>query len=349
MAVFGSIYVDVRLTSACLIALIAFTIGFELLTHVIDKKIRNSPEISNVVSKLYKELMILGFISFIIFIVESSNSNSGAAVYGIKYDNHANSTTEAGGIKYDDSAGGGGGGDNFYKLFINLEFAHILIFFVALFFVIQASISIRISQLRRKVWDRCESRSPSDILEDFFLFQKKKKDLKEMHKGGIVADRKNNLRRDELIPEMKFHVLRSYFLQTHIIPHDIDFPMYLSESLSTYLIQLVEVDISSWTCLVFLLGLAAIIWPDSSGGDSGSYALFFEASIAFGWVLFGLNVGMYVAAQRAMTKLLALAEVRDEEDDLPARLEMVVRETVQVQELQARVTQTGWGNKKVRY
>jgi hypothetical protein len=344
MAVFGSIYVDVRLSSACLIALIFFTIGFELLTKVIDEKIRNRPEISNVVNKLYKELMILGFISFIIFIVESSNSNT--AVYATKYDNHGNST-EAGGIEYVDYASSGG--NNFKKLFINLEFAHILIFFVALFFVIQASISIRIGQLRRKVWDCCESRSPSDILEDFFLFQKKKKDLKEMHTGGIVADRKNNLRRDELIPEMKFHVLRSYFLQTHIIPHDIDFPMYLSESLSTYLIQLVEVDISSWTCLVFLLGLAAIIWPGSSGADSASYASFFEASIAFGWVMFGLNVGMYIAAQRAMTKLLALAEVGEEEDDLPARLEMVVRETVQVQELQARVTQTGWGNKKVSY
>ncbi len=53
MAVFGSIYVDVRLASACLIGLIIFTIGFELLTNVIDEKIRNSPEISNVVNKLH--------------------------------------------------------------------------------------------------------------------------------------------------------------------------------------------------------------------------------------------------------------------------------------------------------
>jgi hypothetical protein len=344
MAVFGSIYVDVRLASACLIGLIIFTIGFELLISIIDEKIRNSPEISNVVNKLYKELMILGFISFIIFIVENSNSTSGsggtkpnANVYESKYDSgyHGNSTKA------------GGGDDDFKKLFINLEFAHILIFFVALFFVIQASISIRISQLRRKVWDRCESRSPSDILENFFLIQKKKKDMKEMHSGGIVADLKNSFRHDQLIPEMKFHVLRAYFLKTHIIPHDIDFPMYLSESLSTYLIQLVEVDISSWMCFVFLLGLAAIIWPDSSGGDSASHELFFEASIAFGWVLFAINVGMYVVAQHAMTKLLELADVREEEDDLPARLEMVVRETIQVQELHAQVSQTGWRHKMV--
>ena len=170
-----------------------------------------------------------------------------------------------------------------------------------------------------------------------------------MHTNNFVADRKNNFRRDQLIPEMKFHVLRAYFLKTHIIPHDIDFPMYLSESLSTYLIQLVEVDISSWMCLVFLLGLAAIIWPNSSGGDSASHELFFEAGIAFGWVLFAINVGMYVVAQHAMTKLLELADVREEEDDLPARLEMVVRETIQVQELQAQVSQTGWRHKMVSY
>ena len=55
--------------STSLIAVIAFTIVFELFTHYVEHKLESSPVHLGMLRKLYSELMILGFISFIIFML----------------------------------------------------------------------------------------------------------------------------------------------------------------------------------------------------------------------------------------------------------------------------------------
>ena len=56
--------VDWTKLSICMIALIVFTIAFELMVHEIEHAVKPHKYYKEMVEKLFKELMILGFVSF---------------------------------------------------------------------------------------------------------------------------------------------------------------------------------------------------------------------------------------------------------------------------------------------
>jgi hypothetical protein len=104
----------------CFMALITITIIFEELVHHTDHMLEfKAPHFSNIFESICKELMILGFISFTIFIFEQLAQLSSEAFY------------------------------------LEMELVHIVIFFVAMILALKAVWLLIIMDIARVDWDQC--------------------------------------------------------------------------------------------------------------------------------------------------------------------------------------------------
>ena len=130
-SVFGlGALLDVEYTTICFIGLICFTIMFELLDEHMNEVLEGSIYFE-MMQKIYKELTILGFISFGVFMAINTNS------------------VEHG------------------KALLAFEFAHIVIFFSAMFFILQSIAMMFLSKSLKKRTDTiCASQIP-DLLNKY--------------------------------------------------------------------------------------------------------------------------------------------------------------------------------------
>ena len=131
----GSIFglgssLNVQAASISLIAIVAFTVIFELGTHKLDHHLEGSPY-KEMVDKIYKELTILGFISFGVFMFIQSEAE----------------------VDQD--------------IFLAFEFSHIVIFFAALFFIIEAFFLMALNQKLKTNIDMAVALSSEDMLKRF--------------------------------------------------------------------------------------------------------------------------------------------------------------------------------------
>jgi hypothetical protein len=113
--------------SECLAALILFTLGFEVVMERIEARFEHQPRAQNVMRKLLTELTVLGFISFFVFLL----INSGALQHS--------------------------------SYFFAFEFAHIMLFFVALLLIAQAVITFRVWNHVNELWMRTSLVTPAEL------------------------------------------------------------------------------------------------------------------------------------------------------------------------------------------
>ena len=100
---------DVEYTTWCFMGIIGFTIMFELFDEHLFERLEGSVYL-DMMQKVYKELTILGFISFGVFMAINTNS------------------VEHG------------------KVLLAFEFAHIVVFFSAMFFICQSILMMFLSK-----------------------------------------------------------------------------------------------------------------------------------------------------------------------------------------------------------
>lgn len=112
-------HIDVDLITIFIIAMIVFTIGFEVSIHKLEHYLSSNPVYLEALLKVFKELTIMGFISFILLLIHE--------FVHIPFHEH-----------------------------LVFEFAHVWIFFVALVFILHAIIfmaSLGSSEKKFKVYD----------------------------------------------------------------------------------------------------------------------------------------------------------------------------------------------------
>ena len=125
---------NLKTTAACisLICIIVFTVLFELFTLHLDKKMKGSIY-KEMVDKVYRELTILGVISFLLFITLQSGAE----------------------IDHD--------------TLIAFEFSHIVIFFSALFFIVGSIFMMLLNVSLKKAMDIAYARTSKKVFENFAL------------------------------------------------------------------------------------------------------------------------------------------------------------------------------------
>ena len=123
-----------------------------------------------------------------------------------------------------------------------IEFAHILLFFLAIFFVIHAFFLMGVSIFATKKFIRFFHRSYHDILQSYNNMNSSQKFIFK------------NIPFSSFREEVEFKILHSLFRDTYCqIPYDFDFSLYLQKCFQKYAMRTSEVSIYSWLAVIVVI------------------------------------------------------------------------------------------------
>jgi hypothetical protein len=211
--------------------IVVFTIGFETGTEKIEHRLKLQPAYYQMLFKTYKELMIMGVISFGLTVSHE---------LGIHFE---------------------------HDMFICFEFAHILIFFVAVLFVGNAIVSSLSMERTRAVWDRLSSETLEDAIKNV-------KTHKEVAEASKVKDFWWNLPgpTSGWRGDCDFKIVRLMFLRNCTLPMSFDYTSYIRAKLMEIVKEVVEIGAKTWgiilsICLFVIFGtlITRFISPPVAG------------------------------------------------------------------------------------
>ena len=128
------------------------------------------------------------------------------------------------------------------RIILAFEFSHIVIFFAALFFVLEAFFMMLVNQNLKVRIDQSAAMSSTEILEKYEKSNKRNGKLSRWLPSKLEAF-------------MEYKVFNVIFCDKYQLPISaFDFPAYIRNVLDKEVVSLIEVDISSWLFLcVFLI------------------------------------------------------------------------------------------------
>ena len=181
---------------------------------------------TKMLSKVYKELMILGFISFVLLMINQFINLP---------------TTQL----------------------LMFELSHVWIFLVAVFFVVHAIIFMLLVRKVKRHWDATAHMEVPDLLQQYVA---RARTFGGVHGACVVnayagaacpLPRYGNTTfwrlpslwydlfgRGKLREEMGFHIAKSLFLRVHNLPANFDFAKYLRRSLTQHITDQIDVKVS---------------------------------------------------------------------------------------------------------
>ena len=200
----------------CFIAIISFLIAFEYVIDIVQSLKAISPTSYQIIQKLFKELMIMGVVSFSTEMLGTSSS----------YETHHDFVTA-------------------------ISVTHIVLFFMAIFYVLHAFLLILLS---RTVASEYERYNETTIQQAASMILKKGNYLQEY------------LFRSKYLPgshkrEMaEFKIMEIYFQETYGLVHSFPFSEYLSGCFEKFSLSLLEIGPIGWlvVMLVAAINLARI-------------------------------------------------------------------------------------------
>jgi hypothetical protein len=202
-------------------------LGFHALEHALDKTSKK------LVEKCQKELGLLGILSFGLFLITTFASS---CVPDFEDNKH------------------------------HYEFAHVLVFFMALFYILQSSmLIISVRRLRTKFVG-----------------------LEHKH----VKDTKGYLQ------------FRQSFIQKHELPQNFSFDKYLSYNYKDFVTEALEIKPRTWTLLIVLLALD-IVLEQWGKGATAYYLTGRVIFAAFGLALLLIDCGLLFWLKRQHDQILA--------------------------------------------
>jgi hypothetical protein len=114
------------------VATVLFLLFFEFLTGALEYSIQGSPIYNQMVQKLYKELMIMGFVSFAVAMYQATHLDS-----------------------------------DLHDLFRVTEFVHYILFFVAIFYVAHALYIMFISMMTSSRYEKMHAQPVMNVLDRY--------------------------------------------------------------------------------------------------------------------------------------------------------------------------------------
>eukprot|EP01041_Mallomonas_annulata_P002189 gene2189-4259_t len=198
---FGAVYsISSATGTSSMIAIVVFLVFFEYVTDAVELLEEGSPATYKMIQKVFKELMIMGLVSFLIVMFDTT-----------QYAEEAHSVVLA------------------------LDYCHILLFFVALYFVFQSFLLIRLSDYLAMQYEKFHFAEISAILSEY-------KSLN--HTNFLKYD---NLRRG-----IEFKTLGIFFHQSFKLPYDFGFSDYLTVCFEKYALRLLDIGPFTWASVIIL-------------------------------------------------------------------------------------------------
>ncbi|CAM9894396.1 unnamed protein product, partial [Chrysoparadoxa australica] len=208
-------------STAALVGTVLFTIVFEVSTHHLEHRVEGTPYMA-MLSKIYKELMIMGCISFAVFML-----------------------VQLGGVGHT-------------QAFFAFEFAHIIVFFTAMFYVLQATFLMLISYRLKGLYS-VATKAPVHRL---VALASQARQSWEFNAHWLPLSK--------LRDTVEFKLVCHYFLEAFDLPIEFDFSLYMRDCIDAHILALLDIQASSWLVIVgvFLLNWSRVkLWLLFSSGS----------------------------------------------------------------------------------
>jgi hypothetical protein len=202
----GAIDHNIMLYSILLV--IAFLIAAEMITGVLEYTVHDSPLYTKMILKIYKMLMFLGIISFTLLLLQSVSHPSHELLTYLKA----------------------------------IDFAHIILFFVALFFVFHVLYLMYVGTTISKMY-RYLHKERYDALLSMV------NDLKDNTWNRMIY---NINPFSFLRQKVKFKIIHSLFRDNYSLPETFDFSSYLNGCFEGYALRIIDIGIYGWVIIIFL-------------------------------------------------------------------------------------------------
>lgn len=221
--------IDYVLTFWCFIIVIVAIVLFENVTGILDYFLSARPIYNKMVEVIYKELTFMGLVSLAIILFEAGSE-----------------TLTAG---EEDTI-------------LAIDFAHITLFFLTIFFVVHAFLLIRTSLRVEIVYRQFLNFTAEALVEQIMTSKNSWQRVTET--WGDFFEKLRQCMDNILIPleylpssslryKMELNIIHSIFQSSYRLPKDFKFPAYLSGCFARFALKVINRSVFSWFSLIFLL------------------------------------------------------------------------------------------------
>ena len=209
-----------------LLLMVVISVLVERGIHMLHENVPKAYQ--SIVHKVLEEFTIMGVVSFMIVLFEG--------IWSISHD-----------------------------LFLNFEFAHLLLFFTSIMLAGYGFLNLVLMRKAKKYFDRLEQSDAADVLKRFENFLERQGCRTRLHHmmGTYFNDFDTERKAAEHI------VLRGKFFEGHtkLSAHDnFDFGLYLRKSLNLHIGELLELDPMAWGVVAALCILLLSLFADDASG-----------------------------------------------------------------------------------
>ncbi|CAM9348281.1 unnamed protein product, partial [Hapterophycus canaliculatus] len=187
-------------------------------------------------------------------------------------------------------------------LFLVFEFSHYVIFFIAIFTVLQLIMLGASTYPIRRRWDVAAYKSKEELLEGYrgMVAHIRKCSIPMFGVGRVSLDVFHWGFDWIWIDAVQYHLARSVFIRQHRRAANFDFARYASLVTDRQILSMANISLSSWLALVVLqwikYGLSTGLAPDDE-------TVSFRAWFVFGVVLFLLEISLLVACMLGLRRV----------------------------------------------
>lgn len=203
---------DPKLTVACFVGVVAFIVFFDYVSGILEYFVEKRHLYHRMIKVIYKELMLMGLVSLAVDMYV---------------------------------AGMGDRADKVEGFLSAVDFAHIVLFYVTIFFVLHAISLIKLSLSIESTYREYFAEKTTDLRQKvqtaldhpvsrFFFFQKY---LPFSHTRDLV----------------EFSLIHSIFYSTYALPPEFNFSAYLSGSFARFSLKTIKRSLSTWLVLLVLV------------------------------------------------------------------------------------------------
>jgi hypothetical protein len=212
---FGSVVdLDSTITLGTFIGIVAFVVFFDFIIGLMEYFLEGSQLYNRMIQMIYKELMLMGLVSFTVIMIEASQ-------------------------KVNDTSS-----ELYHKWISGIDFSHIMLFYLTFFFVAHAFYLMRTSFVCSKGYRKTFCEKTSDLIVEL-------EDLETDWKNKFLFGFQY-LPLSVIRERAEFHLAHSLFKETYQLPEDFNFAAYLSGCFDRYALKTINRSMFTWFVLMML-------------------------------------------------------------------------------------------------
>lgn len=201
-----------RITLVTFIAVVAFVVFFDFLVGLMEYFLSGSQLYNRMIQLIYKELMLMGLVSFTIIMAEALQKNS---------ESH---------------------NPNYERWIEGIEFSHILIFYLTFFFVAHAFYLMRTSVVCARKYRQRFCEKPKHLIDKV---ENQTDQEKLLYTFTYMPFQ-------DLRTRVEFQLIHFLFNETYLLSEGFNFASYLSGCFDRYALKTINRSMFTWFILMIL-------------------------------------------------------------------------------------------------